>query len=273
MWGMATSPLPSPGSPHGQNWTWLPNPCLPGVPNRRGQNQKWLHHPCLRRSPLEGDKFRRVYITPVFLGADSLVRGRGGGGQKQARVGAWSKKDSQRAPGALILPLFLTGAGLSLTGEGLFLTGRGLFLTGRGLFLTGGGLFLTGGGLFLTAGGLFLTAEGLFLTAEGLFLTVAGLCESVRAGASVFLAGAGVFLTAAGLFLSGAAVLCRRLLCKNSSHKLGNRLTGCSWHPTLFLTPQSSRTPLDLRLILMASLMHRRFVLARVASAIVSACS
>ena len=52
------------------------------VPNKRGQNQKWLHHPCLlmpsQGSPIEGDKFRRVYITPEFLGADSLVVGGGG---------------------------------------------------------------------------------------------------------------------------------------------------------------------------------------------------
>ena len=57
-----------------------------GVPNRRGQNQKWLHHPCLlggpkmgglattplpsQGSPIEGDKFRRVYITPRLLGID-----------------------------------------------------------------------------------------------------------------------------------------------------------------------------------------------------------
>ena len=33
-------------------------------------------------APHEGDKFRRGYITLAFLGANSLVAGGGGGGQK-----------------------------------------------------------------------------------------------------------------------------------------------------------------------------------------------
>ena len=55
--------------------------------------------PTFSGSPIEGDKFTGGCITPEFLGADSLVTGGGGTG------GERSKKDAQRAPGALILPL------------------------------------------------------------------------------------------------------------------------------------------------------------------------
>ena len=44
-------------------------------------------------SPIEGDKFRRGYITSAILGADSLVRG--GGGGKNRHGWEMVKKDAR----------------------------------------------------------------------------------------------------------------------------------------------------------------------------------
>ena len=53
--GMATSPLPSRGSPHGDKiGRGYLTPAFSGVPNRMGRNQKWLHHPCLLGGPKMG---------------------------------------------------------------------------------------------------------------------------------------------------------------------------------------------------------------------------
>ena len=49
-----------------------------------------------RGSPIEGDKFRRVYLTPELLGADSLVRG--GRGGKNRHGGEWSNTGVHHLP-------------------------------------------------------------------------------------------------------------------------------------------------------------------------------
>ena len=51
-------------------------------------------------SPIEGDKFRRVCITPKFLEADSLV----GGGRGAGTGGEWSEKDAKHDNTAPIQP-------------------------------------------------------------------------------------------------------------------------------------------------------------------------
>ena len=88
---MATSPLPSRGSPtKGTKSKWaqkrakmLHHPCILGGPQRQaqGENQKWLRYPCLLKGPQQGrqdqsgpKRGQRCYITPTFSGVPNAKR-------------------------------------------------------------------------------------------------------------------------------------------------------------------------------------------------------